>query len=461
MYRVKFFDATTGLAVFYADTEAASSDVDDTKKTITYDQPAQPTVGTVSGNLAAYFNSIYTPNTIGSAKSDKRATVPFTKEITDKVLNLFTVVYGSAPANDWIALSGTDIPVGDTTKGRVMIDVGIPGVDNDTDAYTMPDVVIPAGGLGDADGTPAYTYAAIRVNDGAYVDIFSDQENFSDTDWTDGRFLSGNLIVANGGKLRDSAYKGFPLGTGSTITVRFGGYFGVFPEGEADGRSGLMDNYYDRTYTGWMIAPANTANAWAVWSVSDENSRNGYLDCYEVDENGSANVLLNGVMDVTGTMNMMYNVYMTRGSKITVKDGGELTNSAGYALNSRTTTGFGIMGQTASSAQGDGGFVKTAPASVVVEAGGKLSKSMITAKATDLAGIDPDGTGELPENGFIDTTGYATMTFEIVADNTLDTNGYDVADGKTTNGAGIPTSDYPNGGEFKAFWKLATTPAAN
>jgi hypothetical protein len=58
-----------------------------------------------------------------------------------------------------------------------------------------------------------------------------------------------------GGKLRDGAYEGFPLGSNAVILNRFGSYLSVGPESHNPDATAVWATYTAH-YSGYLVGPA-------------------------------------------------------------------------------------------------------------------------------------------------------------------------------------------------------------
>jgi hypothetical protein len=142
------------------------------------------------------------------------------------------------------------------------IQLGLPGEDN----AALPGFVIKPGGLGD--GSSTYSGTRIVVNNGAYLDIDSDQklDTLTSAMPTAGKFKVGNVTVKSGGKLRDGAYSDWPLGDGSTFAIEAGGYLAVGP-GDRSGQyiqrvsNAVSNDPFASGFDGWLIGPSGDINS--------------------------------------------------------------------------------------------------------------------------------------------------------------------------------------------------------
>jgi hypothetical protein len=150
-------------------------------------------------------------------------------------VDLFHIKLATNASDDIIEIKGTKVPNGTSSSDIREIHVGKPDADNSA----LPDFVIPKGALGSTETSVLYQFSRIVINNGAYVNIDSDQyltaTGVSAAQTTAGNYRNGNVEVKSGGKVRDSAYNDWPLGTNSTFTVEAGGYMSV-GAGNRDGQ---------------------------------------------------------------------------------------------------------------------------------------------------------------------------------------------------------------------------------
>jgi hypothetical protein len=250
------------------------------------------------------FNAVYTPN------------APESKgEASEAILGLFHITIGADAAADGIELSGTALPAG----ANIVIDIGIP---NETSQ--LPSVYIPYRGLG-ADGGD-YAHLRIRVNRGAELVILADNTGY--IEGGAGYFKGGTVEVMGGGKLRDGAYEGLPLGEDTVIISRLGSYLAVGP-----------DDTTNELFTGWLLGPQD---ARIQWDSGDQTA--GYIEFHE------GKMALAAIVTVRKTLGLQSNVWFVGGAKITVDiqednavDGnrGIFANGGGFKFYGRKSAGGG------------------------------------------------------------------------------------------------------------------------
>ena len=190
----------------------------------------------------AVLKAVYEPNKPGSTDSvslDAAATpsvsktaVTYTAALSAEVLSLFQFTTGTESI-DKVEITGTALPDATTYNATqtnlIVIDIGKPGADNSA----LPKFYIPVQGLG-ADGG-SYAHIRLRVNNGAELVILADNSAYASNGGAghpapDGYFNGGCVEVMSGGKLRDGAFEGFPLGSNAVILNRSGSYLSVGAE---------------------------------------------------------------------------------------------------------------------------------------------------------------------------------------------------------------------------------------
>ncbi|MDR1559690.1 MAG: hypothetical protein LBS84_08355, partial [Clostridiales bacterium] len=287
-------------------------------------------------NFRGIFDAIWTPN-----KDNKKA------------IALFHVKFGETKEDDKIEIKGTDVPKSENVTEPVTIHIGDPDKNNNS----LPDFVIPEGGLGD--GTDTYLGTILQINNGAYLNIASDQSvdnafNLVYSPGTVGKFRSGSVYVMSGGKVRDSAYKAWPLGEGSVFTIYKGAYMAVGP-GDRNGNAPVGDPVAQQHYNGWLIGENGKVEFGGANEDIDE-------PCVVVT---NESVALKGTAIVKKNVSLMYDLWLTSGSKLTVDSGATLTFING--TNDNTGTAKAIYGQPVTSGGfGAGEVTKSRPASEVV-----------------------------------------------------------------------------------------------
>jgi uncharacterized protein YjdB len=282
------------------------------------------------GDLYKIFDAVYTPN------------ADVTDSAGNKAVDLFFVTLGADSNGDKIELKGTAIPSGESSANPAEIQIGIPNADN----TSLPDFIIPAGALGGTNNE-SYSTTRIVVNEGAYLNIDSDQtwasvygtENKTPTP---GQFRNGNITVKSGGKLRDSAYKFWPLGSGSTLSVLEGGFLAVgkgdrngdWADAAVDAQTGDIAKEY---YGGWLIGDS-TAKIYLGGGGTTESFNDAIEICDSL-------VMLNGYAIVQKDISLMYDVLVTRGSALEIADGKEIMMLSGKAGGAIIGSTYDFYGQ--------------------------------------------------------------------------------------------------------------------
>jgi hypothetical protein len=272
-------------------------------------------------NLKALFNAIYTPNAPGTTDSVElddladpkppKATFSYTAKISEKVLGLFKITVGSSAIDDKVEITGddSDLPIepGASNVYLIIIDIGLP---DRTDNSGLPTFYIPDRELGAETGD--YAHIRLRVNRGASLVILADNSDYinggAGHSCPDGYFNNGCVEVMAGGKLRDGAYEGFPLGSNAVILNRLGSYLAVGPETTFNAIQ-TPDLYY----AGWLIGPDSTNEAEKPrikWDISTDPS--GYLEVRPGKLAISANVT------VQKGLGLIYSVWFIGDTTVTI-----------------------------------------------------------------------------------------------------------------------------------------------
>jgi hypothetical protein len=240
MYIIGFYDKSSGLA------SLSKNGIDYTQYKVT------------DPHLQKLFNAIYEPNKPGStdAVESEKFAIPYNSSISAAALDLFKITIGVNPSDDKVELKGTDLPIaaGASASNLIVIDIGIPGEDNSGLAFSIPYQGLGVGGN--------YAHVRFRVNKGAYLAILADNTRYESrgagNSCPSGNFNGGCVEVMADGKLRDSAWEGFPLGANAVILCRYNSYLAVGPESYGD-TSPLL-NYtgsaFPKYYAGWLIGSA-------------------------------------------------------------------------------------------------------------------------------------------------------------------------------------------------------------
>jgi uncharacterized repeat protein (TIGR02543 family) len=350
-YQITNYDDTTGVALL----KTTDGTPVDTAYLVT-DEPVK--------NI---FKAVYEPN-----------------KSLDGAVGLFHITLGAEDANaDIIELKGENVPTGN-------INIGLPPEGTTlVDNSSLPDFIIKPGALGDGNNEKG---SILVVNNGAYLDIKSDQtvaHAFSGqgTTPTPGKLKSGSVYVMAGGKVRDSAYKAWPLGDGSVFTVYAGGSLAVGP-GKRDGtfadarlEDGDYKNRMESYYTGWLIGTSENSG-----KVTFDNTRDeGISDPCIVVTNTS--VILKGSATVNTNISLMYDLWLTVGAKLTVTSDMTVTFIHGQYDNQGTPKA--IYGQPgAVGGDGDGHDTTTLGPSKVIVNGTIISEDSSTSLFGESTGQD-------------------------------------------------------------------------
>jgi hypothetical protein len=312
--------------------------------------------------LQTLFNAIYTPNAPGAADTVEsgKAALEYSAEISAAVLGLFTVTLGMTPAGDRVELGGTALP--SAASGTIVIDLGLPGGGNEA----LPAFYIPDRGLGSPSGD--YSHLRLRVNRGASLVIEADNSAYegggAGNPCPAGYFNGGCVEVMAGGRLRDGAYEGFPLGEGAVIIARLGSWLAVGPESSFSANTAGYAPGRDRYYSGWLLGPAGE-DARLCWDPGDQNG--SYLEIREGALAFDANIT------VKKSLSLSYSVWFINGPRLTIDAAGDGLSLSGrkglFAQGSRRFYG------TKSSS---GGRNPGKPAAeIVLRPGSALSQSFL------------------------------------------------------------------------------------
>jgi uncharacterized repeat protein (TIGR02543 family) len=266
--------------------------------------------------------AVYLPNAADTtdAVETGKTTIKYTPDISKTALGLFEIKIGDSQANDKINVKGTDLPVasGQSNINLIVIDIGRPEANADNGA--LPTYYIPTKGLGASANNTTYPHVRLRVNDGASLVIEADNSAYT-TVGTDGKiagaghpceagnFRNGCVEVMAGGKLRDGAYEGFPLGANAVLLNRVNSYLAVGPESSFTSETKGYDGNRDKWYEGWLIGPS-AGNPRIAWGTGDQGS--GYIEVRPGKLAISANVT------VKRTLGLIYNVWFVNGPTVTI-----------------------------------------------------------------------------------------------------------------------------------------------
>jgi hypothetical protein len=323
------------------------------------------------GNLSYYyltsgnpyhtlFNAICTPNAPDAPDTieDGKSTVVYTKALSDAVLGLFTInfsptPYGSSNYGDYIVqIKGTSLPAaataGASKTNLIVIDVGIPDETNSGKFY------IPFQDLGDL--SENYSHIRLRVNKGAELVIEANNSRYVNNGAGNpcgaGYFNGGCVEVMAGGKLRDAAFEGFPLGTGAVILNRNGSYLSVGPEPDSADAIAKTDGY-TAYYAGYLLGPSDDPR------ITWDNTKNA--DSYLEVSNGA--IATNAQLTVKKFLGLIYSVWFVDSASLTISSTGGLyaNESAGKDYN----------------------FYGTSQTRITIESGGTLDGRFLKSGASD------------------------------------------------------------------------------
>jgi hypothetical protein len=314
-----------------------------------------------SGYFKNLFSAIYTPNAPGSTDSieaSKKA-IAYDATVSAAALSLFHVTLdGSESSKDKVELKGATLPTasGASASNLIVIDIGLPdGTTNALPTFYIP-AVTTSGPNTDNFGTSGqeYAYLRLRVNKGANLVILADNTayagNGAGNGTTNGYFANGCVEVMAGGKLRDGAYEGFPLGANAVILNRAGSYLSVGPEPDDTYATGNYLTTYEAYYKGYLIGPDGDPRI--VW----DSGNTGYLEVRP------GELAISGNVTVKKLLGLIYSAYFIGNTTVTIDTTGDLfPNGDSYKFYGTDTY-----------------------AKIVVKPNGKIDKGFFTSGATDV-----------------------------------------------------------------------------
>jgi hypothetical protein len=337
--------------------------------------------------LRNLFNAVYAPNAPGTTDrvEQGKAAVPYTNETSATVLGLFKITVGDSPDGDRVEIAGAALPVtawppGDAKYHPVVIDIGLP----DAPGGSLPAFYIPAGGLGAPGGD--YRHIRLRVNRGAYLVIEADNLGGETVPCPFGSLSGGTVEAAGGGRLRNGAFRGFPLGEDTVIIARLGSRLAAGPE-DAD----------DAYFSGWLVGPSGE-DARICWDAGDQNG--SYI---EIRSDGK--LVFDTNITLRKPFRLRYDVWFFNSPTLTIGGGARLEAETGAFKC------YGTFFQT-------GGQNPARPAAkILVRQGGAIARSLlvpdetaagfVSAAAADIAVTNKGaGTLEKAEYGRDSISGY-------------------------------------------------------
>jgi hypothetical protein len=257
--------------------------------------------------LKKIFNAVYTPNKEGSKDEIEsgKTKIDYTGEISKDVLKLFTIKVGTTANADLIIISGSALPNvgGMSAYNLLVIDVGVPGGTDNTGL----NFIVPYQKLGI--NTNSYAGIRFRVNKGAYLELEVTAEQNAKYDKSPiegsdfGNLTNGCVQIMSGGRLRDGAYQGYPLGNNSVILAQSGSYLAIGPA-----------NTQKNWFKGWLIGPKgvdDNGGPTITWDT-DADESGGYIEVRPEKLAISANVTLNK------PLGLIYSVWFVNGPILTI-----------------------------------------------------------------------------------------------------------------------------------------------
>jgi hypothetical protein len=287
-------------------------------------------------SIATLLNEIYEPNAVDSEDDieDGKTAIKYTREISEKVLNLFEITIKSTTPGtgygswDKVEITGTDLPTasGASSINLIIIDIGKPTEEGGTPAVagtSKPQFYIPPLGLGDQFGN--YSHIRLRVNPGKELVILTDNSGYisgggvGDT-CDPGYFNGGCVEVMENGKLRDGAYEGFPLGKDAVILNRWGSYLSIGPEPDhidATTDVGGTNVIYNNFYKGYLVGPEAPGKIYGATDYDDTprvvwGGTGGYLEVRP------GKIATDAVLTVRKSLGLIYSVWFVNDASLTI-----------------------------------------------------------------------------------------------------------------------------------------------
>jgi hypothetical protein len=286
--------------------------------------------GDGSDDPATVINAIYNPNkettTADTIETGKTA-FALDATLSAAALNLFEIEINNNGKVVKVNITGDVLPAAPASGSPdadkiVVIDVGSP-----SEVNTLPTFYIPYQKLGVENG--AYGHIRLRVNNGAELVILADNSNYISNEsgtnnCEDGYFNGGCVEVMAGGKLRDGAFEGFPLGAQAVILNRYNSYLSVGPEPGTDDAKANSGTAYTNYYAGYLLAPASETNTRIKWEAADSVTTGGsYLEVRP------AQIATNAKLTVKKSLGLIYSVWFVDNAQV-ILDVPTSSNEAGF-----------------------------------------------------------------------------------------------------------------------------------
>jgi hypothetical protein len=338
--------------------------------------------------LRTLFNAIYTPNaanTTDTVESGK-GTITYTTAISQAALALFKITIGPASSQDKVQIKGTALPTaqGASSGNLIVIDIGVPG---GTDNSGLPTFYIPHQGLGASTIDGDYSHIRFRVNKGASLVIEADNTAYEAADddgiagagnaGATGYFKGGCVEVMDGGKLRDGAWEGFPLGTDAVILNRYNSYLAVGPETykNQDMLSYTGTDAPQKYYSGWLIGPSGASPSPRIeWDTG-----NGPASYVEV---RPGEIATDAKLTAKKSLGLIYSVWFVNGAQLTIDVDAQETPIFTDGQEENPTTLHGIAANESKSSDFNFYADSSAEASVsiIIKQGNFLDGRFLSAK---------------------------------------------------------------------------------
>jgi hypothetical protein len=395
----------------------------------------------VNDDVKTIINAVYAPNAPGTTDLNTDITpkslLGYTDDVSAAVLDLFYITIGTDTTTDLIEIKGSlHQTVLDLTGTGVspalptlVIDLGLPNTDNTgLPTFKIPYQKfgkIPAGGGSVEPDDTSYGGVRLRVNKGAYLFAEADNGNYkangagTEGGCSSGYFNKGCVEVMAGGKLRDGAYQGYPLGDSATILNRRDSYLAIGPEpGSADAiyseGSHNTDQAYNAYYAGWLIGKSDPGATDANYKLPRIEWDTG-LSEKEYIEVRPGELVLSAKVTVKKTTGIIYSVWFVNSTGATPAELTINIPSAGATggLFSNDHAKFRFYGQTGSKINVTSGSLHESFLVAKTDTS-KGNSDVITSKVMINKGSD-GGTQDQAEQ-FDEITGFLNWAEEPAAD---------------------------------------------
>ena len=175
-----------------------------------------------------------------------------------------------------------------------------------------------------------------------------------------------------GGKLRDGAFEGFPLGSNAVILNRSGSYLLVGAEERGNGTHPIEDSY-NTHYRDYLLAPSTETTARIVWDASG-NTADSYLEVRP------GVIATTAKLTAQKSVGLIYSVWFVGSAHLTINAASEGEGWIGNSLHGL------VANESATDATPDYNFyANTAGTVITIKTGSSLDKRFLTANSGSAA----------------------------------------------------------------------------